>query len=261
MDIVDRIQKLVDKKGLSIAALERNTGLSNGIIKKWRKQNPSCDKIISIANYLNAPIEYLLLGTEGTRELTFDAQQLLNYYNQLDKMDKGIVLGKAEALAELAAERRATKRAADQPKKPREIDAPASDPLPNDEQKGSETCEITYFDYPASAGTGLFLDETTAEKLTVRATPEALSADYAIPISGDSMEPDFSSGNIVLVKSCPGVSEGEIGIFVLDGEAYIKEYGGNCLISHNQEYSPIMLKEYKAAVCLGLVLGKAEVIE
>ncbi len=70
---------------------------------------------------------------------------------------------------------------------------------------------------------------------------EALSADYAIPISGDSMEPDFSSGNIVPVKSCPGVSEGEIGIFVLDGEAYIKEY--------------------KAAVCLGLVLGKTEVIE
>lgn len=168
---------------------------------------------------------------------------------------------RALTLAELAAERRAAKRAAEKSKKPTKIAAPVVDPLPNDEKEGSETCEITYFDYPASAGTGLFLDETTAEKLTVRATTEALSADYAIPISGDSMEPDFSSGNIVLVKSCPGVSEGEIGIFVLDGEAYIKEYGGNCLISHNQEYSPIMLKEYKAAVCLGLVLGKAEVIE
>ena len=46
MDIVDRIQMLVNEKGLTIAALERNTGLSNGIIKKWKKQSPSCDKIV-----------------------------------------------------------------------------------------------------------------------------------------------------------------------------------------------------------------------
>lgn len=116
MDIVDRTQALVDEKGLSIAALERNTGLSNGIIKKWKKQSHSCDRVITIANYLNTSIEYLILGTVETKGLAFDVQQLLDYYNRLDKMEKGMVLGKAETLAELAAEL-AAERAAKEPRK------------------------------------------------------------------------------------------------------------------------------------------------
>ncbi len=94
----------------------------------------------------------------------------------------------------------------------------------------------------------------------LQATPDAYSADFAIPIDGNSMEPDFSSGDIVLVKSCPNIPEGKIGIFVLDGDVFIKEYGGDCLISHNSEYKPIMLKNYGVSICLGRVLGKAEVV-
>lgn len=205
---------LFDERELSIAALERNTGLSNGIIKKWKKQSPSCDKIIALVSYLNTSIEYLILGTAKTEWVTFDAQQLLDYYNRLDKMEKGIVLGKAEALAELAAERAAEERAAELPQKATKI--------------------------AASAGTGLFPEETIAEKLTVEATPEALSADFANPINGDNIEKDFSNGDIVLVKSCPNIPEGQIGIFVINGDAHIKEYGGDCLISHKSKYSPIM---------------------
>lgn len=254
MDIVDRIQALVASKGLSIAALERNTGLSNGIIKKWKKQSPSCDKIIAIANYLNISVEYLILGTVDTKHLDIDAQQLLNYYNQLDKLDKGIVLGKAEALAE-----RATERAAEQVKKTAKSDVPSTDELLTPYE--IEPHKIVYYDYPASAGKGWFLEETTSEELSVVQTPEALRADFAIPISGNSMEPDFSDGDVVLVKSCPCVSRGEIGIFLLDSEVFFKEFGGDCLISYNKKYKPIMLKEHTNSVCLGRVLGKAEIIK
>lgn len=254
MDIVDRIQALVDEKGLTIAALERNTGLSNGIIKKWKRQSPSCDKIVAIANYLSASVEFLILGTFSTNRQDLDVQQLLDYYSQLDEKGKGMVLGKAETLAELAAE-----RAAERSQKELKIAAAAADEQPAPSELQSHT--ITYFDYAASAGTGLFLDETTGEELSVVPTPEALRADFAIPIKGDSMEPDFSSGDVVLVESCPCVSRGEIGIFVLDGEAFIKEFGGNCLISHNPAYAPKMLTEFTGMVCLGRVLGKAEIIK
>ena len=86
-------------------------------------------------------------------------------------------------------------------------------------------------------------------------------ADFAIPISGDSMEPEFSSGDIVLVESCPNVAQGKVGIFVLDGDVYIKEYDGDRLISYNEEYPPILLKKFETAVCPGRVLGKAEIIK
>lgn len=260
MDIVDRIQALVDEKGLSIAALERNTGLSNVIIKKWKKQSHSCDRVITIANYLNTSIEYLILGTVETKGLAFDVQQLLDYYNRLDKMEKGMVLGKAETLAELAAERAAKERAAEQAKKTAKPVELAADGQPEPDEP--ELCTIIYYDYPASAGTGLFLDETTSEEITIFKTPKALRATFAIPIEGDSMEPEFSDEDIVLVESCPCVSRGEIGIFLLDGEAFIKEFGGDCLISYNKKkYDPIMLKNYSSRVCLGRVLGKAEIIK
>lgn len=108
----------------------------------------------------------------------------------------------------------------------------------------------------------MFLDETTGEKIIIFKTSEALRATFAIPIDGDSMEPDFLDGDVVLVESCPCVSRGEIGIFLLDGEAFIKEFGGDCLISYNKKkYDPIMLKNYSSRVCLGRVLGKAEIIK
>ena len=88
-----------------------------------------------------------------------------------------------------------------------------------------------------------------------------MNADFAVPISDDSMEPDYSSGDIVLIESCPNVPIGKVGIFVLDGEVYMKEYGGDCLISYNEKYPPIMLRDFESAICLGRVLGKAEIVE
>ncbi len=64
LDIVDRIQLLIKGK-LTISGLEKQLGLGNGIIGKWKKQNPTCDKIIKVANYLNTSTDYLLGLTEN----------------------------------------------------------------------------------------------------------------------------------------------------------------------------------------------------
>lgn len=55
------------------------------------------------------------------------------------------------------------------------------------------------------------------------------SADFALKISGDSMQPKFSNGETVLVKQTSSVFEGEIGVFVLNGESYIKKLGKRSL--------------------------------
>lgn len=256
MDIVDRIQALVNEKGLSIASLERNTGLSNGIIKKWKKQSPSCDKIITIANYLNTSIEYLILGTAETRGLAFDAQQLLDYYNQLDKMEKGMVLGKAETLAELAAERAA--KQVNKTAKPVELDA---DEQPDETLEKTEEFYIDLCSLPASAGSGVQLDEGFTEPMQIKNTPIAKRANYAVRVSGNSMEDTYYDGDIVLVETCPDVAIGEIGIFIVNDQGYIKQRGEDKLISLNPKAPDVPIHKGDVVYCRGRVLGKAEVIE
>ena len=115
--------------------------------------------------------------------------------------------------------------------------------------------KLDFYNYPASAGLGNFLDGEKAEELWVEENEKSRRADFVLSISGDSMEPTYHHGDLVLVEKCDFVNEGEIGIFVLNSEAYIKELGAGCLISHNDKYSPIILSETDSVYCCGRVLG------
>lgn len=266
MGIVDRIQKLANEAGISIAALERATGLSNGIIKKWQTQSPSCDKIITLANYLNTTTEYILLGKENELHCSDDVKSLLKFYNQLAPMEKGMVIGKAETLAELAAE-----RAAEQAKKEEETAQSSADerptpqkPLPfptEPKQNEEDNCYIDICSFPANAGTGVYIEDSGIKPLQIVHTDIADRANYAIRVSGDSMMPEYCDGDIVLVETCRSVAIGEIGVFMVDGDAYIKKYGGDRLISFNPKYKDMLLKKYETSFCRGRVLGIAEVVE
>lgn len=69
------------------------------------------------------------------------------------------------------------------------------------------------------------------------------SADFGVRVSGDSMEPLYLDGQIIWIHKQDTLEEGEIGIFFLDGEAFVKKYhqtdSGVQLISLNSKYSPI----------------------
>lgn len=73
-----------------------------------------------------------------------------------------------------------------------------------------------------SAGTGNFLDEGSFETVSVPANTLPDGADFGIRVSGDSMEPVYHDGQIVWVKECSEVPIGQVGIFIYDGEGYIK---------------------------------------
>lgn len=116
---------------------------------------------------------------------------------------------------------------------------------------------IGLYDMPVSAGVGEFLaDSTRIEDIVIPDDPRTAEADYALRISGDSMEPKYHSGDILLIQSSDTVEEGELGIFVLDGSGYFKKYGGDHLISLNPQYPPIMLKDFEDVSCCGRVVGK-----
>lgn len=119
---------------------------------------------------------------------------------------------------------------------------------------------IDIYENAVSAGTGNFLVDAPKEtiKLTKDIIPEAAS--YGVKVSGDSMEPEFEDGQIVWVIKQNTIENGEIGIFSLNGEAYIKKLqddkNGVFLISLNERYSPIPVNEHDRFDILGKVIGK-----
>lgn len=112
------------------------------------------------------------------------------------------------------------------------------------------------FDLPVSAGTGVFLDSEHYEMLGVGDTPASRKANYAVRVSGDSMLPDYQDGDILLVCQQPTLEVGELGIFILNGDGYFKEYGGNCLISLNPAYDDIAINNDDSIYIKGKVVGK-----
>lgn len=116
---------------------------------------------------------------------------------------------------------------------------------------------IGLYDMPVSAGVGEFLaDANRIEDISIPDDPRTAEADYALRINGDSMEPKYRSGDVILIQTADTVEEGELGVFILDGSGYFKKYGGDRLISLNPKYAPIPLKDFEDVSCCGRVVGK-----
>ena len=82
---------------------------------------------------------------------------------------------------------------------------------------------LSLYDLPVSAGAGQFLDSDRFSEMEVgdEVSPDA---DFGVRVSGDSMEPLYLNGQIIWVHQQETLEDGEIGIFFLDGEAYVKKY-------------------------------------
>lgn len=118
--------------------------------------------------------------------------------------------------------------------------------------------DFSQSDQRASAGRGMFLDDESV--FTIKVRPDALPSGYrkapdryfGVPVAGDSMEPRFHDGDILIVSKEP-VNVGDIGIFTMDGEGYVKELGRGVLHSLNEAYEDIPLTE--DIRCNGAVIG------
>ncbi len=118
------------------------------------------------------------------------------------------------------------------------------------------TRQIILYDAPVSAGRGNYLDSECTKKLTLVLNELTDRADYALRVRGDSMEPRFSDGDIVIIESGSEIEQGKIGIFILNGESYIKKYYKDRLVSLNPKYSDICFTDNDSIECKGIVLGR-----
>ncbi len=94
-----------------------------------------------------------------------------------------------------------------------------------------------------SAGRGLFADNEIIGYES--ADCKYGNGEYIwVEVSGDSMSPDIKDGDLVLIKRQPSVDNGDVGIFLVDGEnGYIKKvhYSENYIMleSYNPFYPPM----------------------
>lgn len=95
-----------------------------------------------------------------------------------------------------------------------------------------------YYDPPASAGTGQYLNDVRVERIEL---PVDVDADFVIPIKGDSMEPDYHDGDLVFIQTSVDLNDGVIGVFNYNGDAYIKQL----VIDEDQAYLHSLNPEYK----------------
>lgn len=82
--------------------------------------------------------------------------------------------------------------------------------------------------------------------------------DCVFPVNGNSMEPDFHNGDLVMVQRLAEQSElhyGEIGAFSIRNETYIKQYSKRGLVSLNKKYKLMRFNEDDSVFLIGRVLG------
>lgn len=115
--------------------------------------------------------------------------------------------------------------------------------------------EIGYYQRLASAGTGqVIFDGVPVDRIRIPDIPKYKRVAYAVGVNGSSMEPLYSDNDILLVEPAVQIEVGEIGIFIVEGEAYVKKLGQGTLISLNADYGDIPLTE--SSRCMGRVVDK-----
>lgn len=116
---------------------------------------------------------------------------------------------------------------------------------------------LPLYSMAVSAGTGQFLDSSDYENVEV-GEEVSEKASFGVRVTGDSMMPQFQDGQIVWLHQQQTLQDGEVGVFLYDGDAYLKKLsasnGKARLISLNPSYAPIEINEFATLRVLGKVL-------
>ena len=237
MTFLEKLDALMIEKGINKSVLSKESGIPYTTIDGFYKKgydNAKLPTIKRIASYFGVTIDYLILDDAPKYiekiDLTTAETAQLKKYRTLDGYGKRAV----DEILRIEYDRCST--------------AAETEPAP--------TLRIKHSIYKASAGFGFDLEDRDEwDEIDIPDTPEAHNADFAVTIFGNSMEPIYHDNDIVLVKIQDRVNIGETGIFVVNGQGYIKQYGGDRLISVNSDYNDIIFSEGDFIKCAGKVIG------
>lgn len=228
------IRYYMDKKGIDRQTLVADLGLKYMTVSDWinAKTYPRIDKIELMANYFGIKKsdlveEYKPHGLNSDKILLNSNYDKLNTDNQVKLVDYS---------SNLIQKQNAEHTVAD---------------------NTIRLFSYDYYDQALSAGTGQYLNDVRVEQIEL---PIDIDADFVVPVYGNSMEPEYYTGDYVFVELSVELSNGDIGVFDYYGDAYIKELlineNGAFLHSLNPEYKDIPIDADSDFRIIGKVVGK-----
>lgn len=233
------IKEIRKSKKMTQKELAKLTGFKQNTISNHENGNRQLDEV-DIRKYAKALkiepqqlFDYSSSPTTPQVELIPSTLQKINSTSsQLEHSRQIIVLDTAETLLEQQKE------------------------IKNNEDTIAELFSYNYYDHAASAGTGQYLNDVQVETIEL---PVDYDADFVIPVYGDSMEPEYHSGDYVFIKLSVELTDGDIGVFEYYGDAYIKQLlindEGAFLHSLNSKYEDIPIDRDSDFRIIGEVVG------
>ncbi len=241
-----KIKQLKKSLKLTTAALSEKTGIPIGTLNKiftGETGNPTYQNVLALANAFGCSIEYLIDENVFDRNwesfnLSDTETSLISKYRLLDASSKNEAHNYVDYLVK-------------KNERTEVIHFP----------EVKKTRQMRIYTQRASAGLGNYLiDDDSFELLDVVEAEVPRGADIGVRIAGDSMEPEIQNGQIVWVETKPSIENGQIGIFILNGEAFCKKLEINLnrksisLISLNKNYKPIDVSDHDELRTVGRVL-------
>jgi len=226
------IRKYRTAAGMDQATLASKLGYTKTAIGNWELglTRPDIDNVPKLCKELSIPVTELL-DMEAETVLPVEDRNLLEMYHQLNKFDRHTVRQIIDRLLfQQDTKEKKRLRRAYQP--------------------------MCLYEEAAAAGIGApMLDYAENEMVYVLEANVPHGTDGIIHVNGRSMEPTFRDGSYVYVDSSATVLPGQVGIFIVNGEAFIKEYQPDGLHSHNSRYKTIYTGEGVDVRCCGRVTG------
>ena len=241
MDFSERLKEVRNARGLTQQQMADMLDITKGAYSGYEtgRRQPDVDRIKKIANVLNTSGDYLLdTGFSGQKEKTsMSGMPLTKQEIEHIKKHRNLTFESQVTVLNLIVHLH-------------EIEHKQKEELENNE--GSNIIDFYLSEQPASAGTGIYLNEESMYTVQVKASAIPRNPCFGVRVSGDSMLPRYNDGDVLIVSKEP-VNIGEIGVFTMDGEGYVKKLGKAELISLNDDYSPIPMDE--SILCNGKVIG------
>lgn len=231
----DRIRSLRLKNVYSQPELAETVGVTKNAVSNWEagRTRPDLDTIKKLCAAFHTSADTLLGIHCSKEEYTESEIRFLEHYRCLTVHDRRMLDSLMNAMHE---------------EQYREFCQSYSEHFSEQTINELSAC--------AGMGTELAMDSNEPEIIILRTTSEVQQCDEIIRIVGDSMQPTYHSGEMVLVEHAEEINPGEIGIFVLNGEGVIKEYQPDGLYPHNPKYAKITPTENDDFRCVGRVIGK-----
>lgn len=241
----EKIKEARKQKNLTQKQLADLIGAAHNSISDWEnnKNKPDPDTIELLCGVLKITPNYLLASSED--DFSPKEKTIIKKYRSLDSHGQETVTYILDREVERV---KALREQADYTDN-------LKPSVPKDNPNVPQMRLINYYYRLASAGTGqIIFDMPPTKRIEIPDIQKYEKVDYAIGVNGNSMEPVYCDGDMLLVEMTEYIDIGEIGIFSVDNECYVKKLGENELISLNPNCKNIPLNE--TAHCMGKVIDK-----